>query len=429
MKSYCVLLLLSALVSSATMAMETNNCALLAQAAEWAFKRSDYKQAEVLYKKYFASPECTKDEITQQLRMRINYAETLLARGKFEKGFKAFDVRLANKAINRKALQNPWDGNPDVHGKTILARGEHGIGDTFLFMRYLQALQNAGAYVVVRERGFLKPILLRQEYIHKVVTSDEEEQELRYDHDVYMMSLPQYVSNAGIVPTKTAGDIILSAAYIQPRSELIAQWKEKMRDDTQFKILIAAYRASTNVAGECRQLERDCPIKDLMQALNIPGVSLYCVPGDHTPITESEYKKRKTDGALEKLDELDVISDAQRDRLKTFDGQFDKKNGAFEDTAAVMKVVDYVVSVDTSAGQLAGAVLAGQRTDANEVTSFGLLLPEESDWRWGEGQPRKSPFLINAELFWQKRQGDWSVPFAQLRKAIEVAMQKQQTRN
>jgi hypothetical protein len=411
----CYLVLFSGALAPSIMAMETN----LAQEAEAAFKRSEYERAEMLFKQCFASSECTKNAATEP-RTRINYAETLLARGKFEKGFKAFDARFANKSMNRKPLQNPWDGNPDVKGKTILARGEHGIGDTFLFMRYLQALHKAGATVVVRERGFLKNILSRQEYIDKVISSDDDEQKLHYDHDVYMMSLPQYASNAGLVPTKTAGDVIPREAYIQPRSDLVTHWKERMSNDTGFKILIVAYRASANVAGECRQLERDVPINDLVRALNIPGVSLYCAPGDHAPITESEYNKRKADGSLGKLDMLDVIPDAQKNALKTFDEQFDKKNGAFEDTAAVIKAVDYVISVDTSTGQLAGA---------EGVASFGLLLPKESDWRWGVGRPRRSPFFTNADLFWQENQGDWSVPLAQLRETIEAAMQKQRASN
>jgi hypothetical protein len=414
MKNCSGVLLFSIMVPSLSVAMETN----LAQEAEKAFKASDYKQAEILYKKCLASPECAQAEAAQQPRTRINYAETLLARGKFEKGFIAFDARFENKNIKRTPLQHPWDGNSDIQGKTILAREEHGIGDTFMFMRYLQALHDAGAIVVLRARGgFLKPILSRQPYIDRVISSEDEEQKLQYDHDVYLMSLPRYVSNAGITPTKTAGDIIPRANYIQPRPELVTQWKEKMHDDTNFKILIAAYRASANVAGECRQLERDCAIKDLVQALNIPGVSIYCAPGDHAPIAESDYKKRKSEGSLGKLDELDILPDAQMSALKKFDEHFDKKNGAFEDTAAVMAAADYVISVDTSTGQLAGAV---------GVRSFGLLLPKESDWRWGEGQPRKSPFYLNAELLWQKEQGDWSVPLAQLRKSVEAAMQKQQ---
>jgi ADP-heptose:LPS heptosyltransferase len=75
--------------------------------------------------------------------------------------------------------------------------------------------------------------------------------------------------------------------------------------------------------------------------------------------------------------------------------------------------VDYVISVDTSTGQLAGAV---------GIPSFGLLLPEKSDWRWGEGQSLKNIFFPNAELFWQEKQSDWSVPLAKLRKTIESEM-------
>jgi hypothetical protein len=415
MKFHSIIVLACA-VAPSVVAMEIQPvCSIVQLTAEEAFKSSDYKQASILYKAFADSDR------QLEVRAHINYAESLLARGNFEKGFQAFDARLENTALPRKPLQKPWDGNPEIQGKTILVRGEHGIGDTFLFAGFLGALHHAGAHVVVRERAFLKSILSRcgrfpdYDHISRIITSDEEEKTLRYHHDVYMMSLPRYVSNAGIVPTKTAGDIMPCGAYLHPRPELVEYWKKEMRNDTKFKILIAAYRASTNVAGECRHLERDCPINDLVQALNIPGVSLYCAPGDHTPISGSEYRQRQMDRTMGTLDVLDVVSDAQRGLLHTFDGTFDKKNGAFEDTAAVMKVVDYVVSVDTAAGQLARAL---------KLKHFGLLLPKESDWRWGEGQSCKSPFFPNAGLFWQEIQEDWSAPLAKLHRAVIIAMKK-----
>src|SRR5580700_1217635 len=141
---YNCLALLAVSLFLSSMAMDN-----AAQDAEEAFRKSDYKQAEKLYKNYFAHKYTTTE--APQARIHINYAETLLARGKFENGFKAFDARFLNKDMNRKPLQKSWDGNADVRGKTILARGEHGIGDTFLFMRYLQQLYDAGAQVVVRE--------------------------------------------------------------------------------------------------------------------------------------------------------------------------------------------------------------------------------------------------------------------------------------
>lgn len=52
------------------------------------------------------------------------------------------------------------------------------------------------------------------------------------------------------------------------------------------------------------------------------------------------------------------------------------------------------------------------------VKSFRLLLPKESDWRHGVGTPEKTPYYDNATLYWQKKQGDWSVPAKQLEQDI-----------
>jgi hypothetical protein len=68
----------------------------------------------------------------------------------------------------------------------------------------------------------------------------------------------------------------------------------------------------------------------------------------------------------------------------------------FADTAAVMSLLDLVLTIDTSAAHLAGAM--GIKT--------WVMLPYAADWRWmREGET--SPWYPTIRLFRQEEAGVW----------------------
>jgi hypothetical protein len=67
----------------------------------------------------------------------------------------------------------------------------------------------------------------------------------------------------------------------------------------------------------------------------------------------------------------------------------------FEDTAALIELVDLVITIDTSIAHLAGAL--GKAT--------WILLPYEADWRWMEGRS-DSPWYPTARLIRAAARGD-----------------------
>lgn len=380
--------------------------------AESCFKQSEYRLAKAIYSGALASPSLKAVDAQKVNDAKINYGETLMALGEFEEGFEYFEARLQNDESKRKPLKKEWKGEKC---DTLLVRYEHGIGDTVFFMPYMKQLNAAGIAIILRERGnFLKTVFGRQSYIEKVIVSDAEENAISYDYDTYAMGLPRYVSNNGLSPLKTKADICYSGGSIEPNPDLVKKWRPQF-DKQIYNVVIGAYRASAHLAGECRRLKRDCAIAELIKHIAMPGVKLYhpC-GGDHKPIKRSDYNTRMAANSLGKLDKDDVVEDADWDKITLFDGDFDKASGAFEDTLAVMSCADCVVSVDTSTAMFAGTLGA-------HVSKFFVLLPKESDWRWGDGQPARTPFFKNAKLFWQKEQGDWSVPLRALGEKIKSA--------
>jgi ADP-heptose:LPS heptosyltransferase len=71
----------------------------------------------------------------------------------------------------------------------------------------------------------------------------------------------------------------------------------------------------------------------------------------------------------------------------------------FEDTAAILSLMDELVTVDTSVAHLAGALGRQVR----------VLLPLIPDWRWLLTRA-DSPWYPTAKLYRQKERGQWSAP-------------------
>jgi ADP-heptose:LPS heptosyltransferase len=71
----------------------------------------------------------------------------------------------------------------------------------------------------------------------------------------------------------------------------------------------------------------------------------------------------------------------------------------FEDTAAILTLVDELVTVDTSVAHLGGALGRQVR----------VLLPLIPDWRWLLTRA-DSPWYPTAKLYRQKERGQWSEP-------------------
>lgn len=298
------------------------------------FKQSKYHKAAAAYEHQFETLKPGDVSEEEERRAHINYGETLMALGRYKKGGEEFEHRLGNTAMGRVPLAKPYDGS-NPKGKTVVVRVEHGLGDTFFAMRNVKMLKHLGAIVIMRAQGFMKPFLERQPYVDKVIVNNDQEAATPFDYDIYTLSLPRFVSKHGLKGVETHDDIAYPEGYIEPRADRVAFWKDELSKDGAQKRIALVWRASKNVAGEVRSLQRDIPLSTLVKSLAKDGVALYSLQGGgHFPISKQEYEDRKRANTLGELDELDVIDDPSV--VKTFGPTFDKTCGSFEDTAAVM---------------------------------------------------------------------------------------------
>jgi len=81
----------------------------------------------------------------------------------------------------------------------------------------------------------------------------------------------------------------------------------------------------------------------------------------------------------------------------------------YDDMAALVDVLDLVVTVDTSVGHLAGAL----------DRPVWILLPHAPDWRWGL-RGERTPWYASARLFRQPRAGDWPAVVDDVGRALDA---------
>lgn len=80
----------------------------------------------------------------------------------------------------------------------------------------------------------------------------------------------------------------------------------------------------------------------------------------------------------------------------------------FDDLAAIINSLDYIVSVDTAPVHLAGAM--GKKVF--------LATPYTPDWRW-QINGEKTDWYPNVRIFRQEVPEEWDLPFAQITKALK----------
>jgi len=291
----------------------------------------------------------------------LGLAQSYLALGNFQNGWKEFSWRSSDI---RKFKQYDWS-NDDLLGKKILVRCEWGMGDVIQFIRYAKLLKERGATVIMQSYPQLLQILSCCPYIDTIVTASQPLPE--HDIQIPLLSLPQtFNTTLATTPRKVP--------YLFPDPQLIEHWHKKLTHDTKLKIGIC-WHGRENSSTPPR-LNRNIPLSLLLSLAELKNVSLYSL--------------QKSTG----LDELNTIS--ADSKLNIFDQDFDETNGPFMDTAAVMKNLDLVITIDTSIAHLAGAL---------GVPTW-LVLPSKADWRWMKDRS-DSPWYPTMRLFRQTEPGNW----------------------
>lgn len=300
--------------------------------------------------------------------------------GDFTRGWALHESRWLVRdvtSLQRHADRPLWLGAEPVAGKTILLHAEQGYGDTLQFCRYVSLVEARGATVVLEVPVALKTLLASLRGVSRIVS--EGDPPPQFDLQCPLMSLPlAFGTNIDTVPA--------SVPYLRVDTALRQTWKQrldKMSRPGRFRVGLAWSGNPRHNNDESRSML----LADLapLYSLNASFISL-----------QPLVRQRDTSALVQS----DIID-------------FGPELASFADTAALVDVLDLVISVDTSVAHLAGAL--GRQ--------FWVLLPHVPDWRWLLDR-MDSPWYPDARLFRQDKPGNWPALIEQVAQSLSKWMEE-----
>ena len=295
-------------------------------------------------------------------------ALALLALGDFENGWRKHEVRwyAALGRPMRRVVPGPsWLGDEDLNGRTILVHAEQGHGDTVMFLRYVPLLRALGARVILEVQPALKPMLAGTPDVFA-----RGEDLPPYDFHCSLMTMPRAFHT-------TPETIPATVPYLTVPPESLRKWRLRLGPSNGRRRIAIAWTGASSVWN------RSIPLHLLEPLFHRPDCEFHIVQ------TTMEPDDRLT---LERLPQLVDHSANLAD---------------FADSAAIVDLMDIVISVDTVLAHLGGAL--GMPT--------WTMLPFGAEYRWLTGG-HTSAWYPGMRLFRQPELFSWTQVVA----AIDAAL-------
>lgn len=278
--------------------------------------------------------------------------------GDFESAWRTADE------IERRWPSRVWDG-VDFRGRRVLIRCVHGLGDTIQFIRYARELKRAGAVSVVAQ--------MHPELVELVSTAPGLDSAITwgprpaFDTEIEVMELPwAFRTSCDCVPA--------NAPYLFPGEGRVRRRARRFEAVDGLRVALIWTSSQWDEA-------RSVPLAACESALaEIAGAVFHSV--QHGP----------------------KHVEAAGSRWLRYEGE---QSDDLLDTAADLMNADLLITVDTMAAHLAGAL----------GRPVWVLLKHEADWRWMTARC-DSPWYPAMRLFRQPRPGDWATPLAGMATAL-----------
>lgn len=313
-----------------------------------------------------------------------NEGLTKLLLGDYENGWEGYEVRLNSELMTDLInIPNPiWTGEQNIKGKKILLVAEQGLGDTIFFSRYFNKIVELGASIHLCVPPPLIKIYKDAPGIEKVMTEVEGIPDV--DFYCYIMSLAKiFKTTLGSIPSP-------EFTFSVPNS-LVEQLSHNLKEIKKPHIGIFWKSTTTQRVKNIGKL--DVVSKKNLDVRNISLSELSIIFSvDASFITLQKEITEEDSEELKKYENIYNISDQLMD---------------FVDTAALIKNLDLVITIDTSIAHLAGVL----------GKPVWILLPYNADWRWLIDRD-DSPWYPTATLFRQTRYQSWDDPLTQIKQQL-----------
>lgn len=297
-------------------------------------------------------------------RAFFNRGLVLLSMGNWSEGLPEHELRLALrkpawiKAAERKGITQ-WRGE-NLYGKTLLLIHDAGFGDTIAMLRYVPVLENLGATVIMMMppelealAGQLAPVI--------------DENSMAADYFCPMLSLLNVLNETPAVVPAALGYLKIPEGKRDFYLELASSSLTGPYRGKRSGIGIAWSVGAPSIDDYPRAIPLDLLVAALRQAY--PNSEIYSIQ----------------------------LQDAVPARIA---GVWTIPFEDFAHCAALIQTLEHIVTVDTAAAHLAGAI---------GHPNVSLLLSDFASWRW-----RDNPFYPQFKICQQRATNDWASALAQL---------------
>lgn len=295
-----------------------------------------------------------------------NKSQLLLLNGSFKTGFKLYESRFnLNEYYSTKIIKNEKKiiSLNLLQNKIVLVIGEQGIGDNIQFSRYLKLLKAKCLKIIFCVDKKMKVFFEKLKIADMICTSDDKIG--YYDYNVHLMSLPHLFNTDHLnVPEINFN--------IHPDNLKLKLWQNIIKPYQKFFKIGINTTSNKNIPG------RDIPLNYFKNISKFNKLKLF------------NLQKNFDDDLLNK--EFDILKF----------NNFDEKE-LFQDSKALIKSLDLVITCDTSIAHLAASM--------NKQT--WVLLNDVPEWRWLLNTD-KSLWYKNISLFRCKVKDDWSKPINEI---------------
>ncbi|MDW7556751.1 tetratricopeptide repeat protein (plasmid) [Azospirillum brasilense] len=306
----------------------------------------------------------------------FNLSLVLLTSGRLREGWEHYEERWRIGEIPvPKAPGRLWTGEP-LEGRSILLHAEQGHGDTLQFVRYAPMVAERGGRVHLAVHNGLRRLMERIPGLEGV-------------YDLYgrlpatevhcpLLSLPRaFETELGSIPA--------AVPYLNSDPAEVERWRARLPADGRFKVGLVW-------SGDPRPHSPKANAVDRRRSLTLAALAPLAAAGDILFVslqkgTPAAQAKEPPPG-MALIDPMDAVTD-------------------FADTAALMRCLDLIVTVDTSVAHLAGGL----------GLPVWVLSRFNGCWRWLDHRT-DSPWYPTLRLFHQPAPGDWEPAVAQLAGAL-----------
>ena len=321
----------------------------------------------------------------QDADARLVRACMKLKQGEFSEGWADYGSRHLSRFAKQSPLAFPiWNGE-SLQGRTLLVRGEQGIGDQIMFASCIpDVIALAGRVIVECHPKLLS--LFRRSFPGAIIRgiadtgprSERKENPGHADFQIAMGDLPGFFRNHW-------DEFPSHCGYLVADPERVLFWKSRLAERGNGFRLGLSWRGGVSAT---RRHLRSLELERLLPVLQLP---LRAVSLQYDQVGEDLERLRLQHG-ISLAHWQDAIDD-------------------YDETAALVSALDGVLSVCTAVVHLAGAL----------SRPVWVLAPMVTEWRYLD-KGESMPWYPSVRLVRQRRLGEWDGTISAAREMIADSM-------